>query len=109
MNKLLTSAALISIAATIASSASADEIKCFGISVAGKNDCNHFYGAHSCAGKATSSYDPGDWVYSPDALNCKKSCGSPDKPGEPDAQLCNNPGSGNDTGKQMRVMPIPEL
>ena len=37
--------------------------KCFGISVAGKNDCSTR--GHSCAGDATRDRDPNSWIYVP--------------------------------------------
>ena len=37
--------------------------KCYGISMAGQNDCASVSGSHSCAGTATKDKDPGDWKY----------------------------------------------
>ena len=36
--------------------------KCFGIAKAGMNDCSSNKSAHSCAGQATKSNDPMDFV-----------------------------------------------
>ncbi|HEY6336835.1 MAG TPA: DUF2282 domain-containing protein [Alphaproteobacteria bacterium] len=38
--------------------------KCYGVAVAGKNDCGAT-GAHSCAGEAKTSNDPKSWIYVP--------------------------------------------
>ena len=43
--------------------------KCYGINVAGKNDCAE--GAHSCAGQATQARDPKSFVLLP-AGDCSK-------------------------------------
>ena len=37
--------------------------KCFGVAMAGANDCASASGSHSCAGTATKDKDPGDWKY----------------------------------------------
>ena len=44
--------------------------KCFGIAKAGMNDCSSNKSAHSCAGQATISNDPMDFVAVP-----KGTCG----------------------------------
>jgi len=59
-SKALSSAALAgafaTALATLAVPASAaDEVKCYGVSLAGQNDCAA--GAHSCAGTSTVDYD----------------------------------------------------
>ena len=40
----------------------AEKVKCFGIALAGKNDCAST-APHSCAGQATVDHDPRDWKY----------------------------------------------
>ena len=37
------------------------QVKCYGIAMAGKNDCANAAATHSCAGQATADYDGGDW------------------------------------------------
>jgi len=37
--------------------------KCFGIAMAGKNDCGSNKTAHSCAGQAKKDKDPNDFKY----------------------------------------------
>ena len=37
--------------------------KCYGIAMAGKNDCANKTGSHSCAGQSTKDKDPADWKY----------------------------------------------
>jgi uncharacterized membrane protein len=48
--------------------------KCFGIAKAGKNDCASNKSAHSCAGQATVSNDPHDFVAVPKGT-CDKIAG----------------------------------
>lgn len=38
--------------------------KCFGVALAGHNDCGAT-GSHSCAGEATRTNDPKSWIYVP--------------------------------------------
>jgi uncharacterized membrane protein len=38
--------------------------KCFGVALAGHNDCGAT-GSHSCAGEATRTDDPKSWIYVP--------------------------------------------
>ena len=44
--------------------------KCFGVAVAGHNDCGAI-GSHSCAGEATRTNDPKSWIYVPTGT-CQK-------------------------------------
>ena len=44
--------------------------KCYGIAVAGKNDCGAT-GSHSCAGEAKRTDDPRSWIYVPTGT-CQK-------------------------------------
>jgi uncharacterized membrane protein len=44
--------------------------KCYGIAVAGKNDCGAT-GSHSCAGEAKRTADPKSWIYVPTGT-CEK-------------------------------------
>jgi uncharacterized membrane protein len=48
--------------------------KCFGIAKAGMNDCSSNKSAHSCAGQATKSNDPIDFVAVPKGT-CNKIAG----------------------------------
>ncbi len=41
--------------------AAADKEKCYGVAMAGQNDCAS--NGHACAGQATKDKDPGDWKY----------------------------------------------
>ncbi len=66
MNKLLLSAALAGLmTTTIAATAQAadEKEKCYGIAMAGKNDCSSADGKHSCAGQATVDKNPDEWKY----------------------------------------------
>ena len=57
-------AGAISLAAgvTLAPTATlAADVKCYGISKAGENDCGNKAGTHSCAGKSTVNYSGGEW------------------------------------------------
>ncbi len=62
-NKLLASAALaVSIAATVSIPAQAGgKEKCYGIAMAGQNDCANLAGTHSCAGQSAVDNDFGEW------------------------------------------------
>ncbi|WP_374672969.1 DUF2282 domain-containing protein [Ideonella sp.] len=42
---------------------SAAKEKCFGVAMAGQNDCANLSGTHSCAGQAKSDRDPAEWKY----------------------------------------------
>jgi uncharacterized membrane protein len=44
--------------------------KCFGVALAGHNDCGAT-GSHSCAGEATRTDDPKSWIYLPTGT-CQK-------------------------------------
>jgi uncharacterized membrane protein len=48
--------------------------KCFGIAKAGMNDCSSNKSAHSCAGQATKSNDPMDFIAVPKGT-CDKIAG----------------------------------
>ena len=48
--------------------------KCYGIAVAGKNDCAAT-GSHSCAGEAKINKDPASWIYVPTGT-CQKIVGA---------------------------------
>lgn len=65
MNKkqLLTSAALaVTIATTVAAPAHAGgKEKCYGVAMAGQNDCANLAGTHSCAGQSSVDNDSGEW------------------------------------------------
>ena len=43
--------------------AAQEKEKCYGISVAGQNDCANLSGTHSCAGQAKVGSDVGEWKY----------------------------------------------
>ena len=51
-----------------------DMEKCFGVAKAGMNDCSSNKAAHSCAGQATKSNDPMDFVAVPKGT-CDKLAG----------------------------------
>ncbi len=61
--QLLASAALaVAIATTIAAPAqAAGKEKCYGVAMAGQNDCGNLAGTHSCAGQSTVDNDFGEW------------------------------------------------
>ncbi|MDP3795786.1 MAG: DUF2282 domain-containing protein [Polaromonas sp.] len=37
--------------------------KCYGVALAGQNDCASFSGLHSCAGQTKANNDIADWKY----------------------------------------------
>jgi uncharacterized membrane protein len=51
--------------------AAAEKEKCFGVAMAGKNDCGGKYSKHACAGTSTVDKDPNDWKYV-DKGSCEK-------------------------------------
>ena len=51
--------------------------KCYGVNVAGGNDCGAR--VHNCAGQATLSKDPNSWIYVP-VGTCAKIAGGSTKP-----------------------------
>ena len=86
MNKLLASAAVISVlAATSAMAQTSGEatsaetaqgkVKCLGIAKAGKNDCKSANGSHSCAGQATADNDANEWNYAANSAACTEAGG----------------------------------
>jgi uncharacterized membrane protein len=50
--------------------AQAEELKCFGISKAGENDCANAAGTHSCKGLSTDNYSGGDWKVAASLFEC---------------------------------------
>ena len=46
--------------------AQADEmVKCYGVALAGQNDCASSLGTHSCAGQSTIDFDGTEWKLVP--------------------------------------------
>jgi len=57
-------AAVMTVGVVADSDASSKRIKkekCYGVSLAGQNDCSNIAGTHSCAGQSTVDNDPGEW------------------------------------------------
>jgi uncharacterized membrane protein len=54
--------AALSSVATVASAEDGKE-KCFGVAMAGQNDCANLAGTHSCAGQSKVDNDKGEWKY----------------------------------------------
>ena len=61
--------------------AAADKEKCYGVAMAGKNDCGGKYSKHACAGTSTIDKDPNDWKYV-DKGTCEKMGGNLKAAGE---------------------------
>lgn len=54
--------AVVTLAALAAAPAqAAEQEKCYGVAMAGMNDCASATGAHGCKGQAKMDKDPGDW------------------------------------------------
>lgn len=55
--------------AAIAAPGQAQELEgfeqCYGVSLAGQNDCADLAGTHSCAGQSTVDGSGGEWIYVP--------------------------------------------
>jgi uncharacterized membrane protein len=45
--------------------------KCYGVALAGQNDCGNLAGTHSCAGQSTVDNDIGEWKLVPKGT-CKE-------------------------------------
>ena len=56
-------ASLMSLAMLSGPAAAAEKEKCFGIAMAGQNDCASIAGVHSCAGQSKVDMDKGEWKY----------------------------------------------
>ena len=48
--------------------AAQDMERCYGVALAGENDCANAAGTHSCAGQSTVDYHGGDWALVPAGL-----------------------------------------
>lgn len=61
--KLLASATLaIALATTVTAPVqAAGKEKCYGVAMAGQNDCGNLAGTHSCAGQSAVDNDFGEW------------------------------------------------
>ena len=57
--------ALAAGAVSTAHAADPNKEKCFGVALAGQNDCANLSGSHSCAGQAKTDKDPGEWKLVP--------------------------------------------
>jgi uncharacterized membrane protein len=56
-------ASLLSTMLVAAPAAAQEKEKCYGISVAGQNDCANLSGSHSCAGQSKVGTDVNEWKY----------------------------------------------
>ncbi|MGE0256030.1 MAG: DUF2282 domain-containing protein [Alphaproteobacteria bacterium] len=66
-------AGAVSLAALTAAPGAAlaqEKVKCYGVAMAGQNDCANAAGTHSCAGHAKESYHGGDWKTVANAAAC---------------------------------------
>jgi|TARA_B110000116_G_scaffold35035_1_gene27012 uncharacterized membrane protein len=61
--QLLASTALAVALSTVvtAPAQAASKEKCYGVALAGQNDCGNLAGTHSCAGQSTLDNDAGEW------------------------------------------------
>ena len=48
--------------------------KCYGVAIAGKNDCGSKDGSHSCAGQSKVDGDKNEWIFLPKGA-CEKIVG----------------------------------
>ena len=56
-------ATLLSTMLVSAPAAAQEKEKCYGITVAGQNDCANLSGSHSCAGQSKVGADVNEWKY----------------------------------------------
>lgn len=65
MNKNIAAAAVLATVMSLgianAVEAAKKKEKCYGVTVAGQNDCGNLAGTHSCAGQSTVDNDIGEW------------------------------------------------
>lgn len=66
MKKSIAISAALATAIAIGASAPAHAAKtkkekCYGVALAGQNDCGNIQGTHSCAGQSKVDNDPGEW------------------------------------------------
>ncbi|WP_415901642.1 DUF2282 domain-containing protein [Neptuniibacter sp. QD29_5] len=54
-------AVALSTIATLPSAHAAGKEKCYGVALAGQNDCGNLAGTHSCAGQSKTDNDSGEW------------------------------------------------
>jgi len=54
-------AVALSTVATIPAAQAGGKEKCYGVALAGQNDCGNLAGTHSCAGQSKVDNDPGEW------------------------------------------------
>lgn len=61
--RIATAALAVALAsvATLPVANAAGKEKCYGVALAGQNDCGNLAGTHSCAGQAKVDNDPGEW------------------------------------------------
>lgn len=61
--RIATAALAVALAsvATIPAANAAGKEKCYGVALAGQNDCGNLAGTHSCAGQSKVDNDPGEW------------------------------------------------
>ncbi|PHR57594.1 MAG: hypothetical protein COA47_11475 [Robiginitomaculum sp.] len=55
----------MALSAGITAANAAPKEKCYGITVAGENDCGNLSKTHSCQGQSTVSYGGGEWQFVP--------------------------------------------
>lgn len=58
----------------------ANKEKCYGIAMAGKNDCKAADGSHSCKGQATTDKNPNDFMLVADKAACTAAGGKTEAP-----------------------------
>ncbi len=63
-------AGAVSLASAMAAAQAASGVKCYGIAMAGKNDCANAAATHSCAGQSTADYSGQDWKAVADEASC---------------------------------------
>lgn len=54
-------AVALSTIATLPAAQAAGKEKCYGVALAGQNDCANLSGTHACAGQAKTDNDPVEW------------------------------------------------
>jgi uncharacterized membrane protein len=72
INAATLAAVLASSLPAMAHAQPAGKDRCFGVALAGKNDCANLAGTHSCAGEARQDNDLGEWKFVAKGDACAK-------------------------------------
>jgi uncharacterized membrane protein len=61
LSSALAAALTLGVVAESSAGSKVKKEKCYGVTLAGQNDCGNLAGTHSCAGQSTLDNDIGEW------------------------------------------------